>query len=95
MIYLFGSEWLVRSRIDDAIDSIPVHMFGGAWSMIATGLFASPGKLEMVVGPKDHVGLFYFFVGHGDAKILAANFIGMFFIGELFLGTAQAWMVPR
>ena len=30
-IYLLGSNLLISFKIDDAVDAIPVHMFGGAW----------------------------------------------------------------
>ena len=30
-VYLAISKLLIRLRIDDAVDAIPVHMGGGAW----------------------------------------------------------------
>jgi len=34
-IYIYGSALLIRLRIDDAVDAIPVHMFNGTFSMDA------------------------------------------------------------
>jgi Amt family ammonium transporter len=45
-VYLAASKLLIRFRIDDAVDAIPVHMVGGAWGVIATGLFTKPELLE-------------------------------------------------
>lgn len=30
-VYLAASALMLRLKIDDAVDAIPVHMFGGAW----------------------------------------------------------------
>jgi Amt family ammonium transporter len=90
LIYLWSSALLLRWRIDDAIDSIPVHMFGGIWGMVATGLFASPSKLEKLYGQDEHVGLFYAFARGSDAKLLAANLVGMLYLA----GFSAAVMAP-
>ena len=37
---------LVYLRIDDAVGATCVHGFGGAWGMIAVGLFAAKDNLE-------------------------------------------------
>lgn len=58
LLYLYSQALLIRLRIDDAIDSIPVHLFGGMWGMMATALFASPGKMNAAYRQSDHVGLF-------------------------------------
>jgi len=63
LIYVGASKLLIKLKIDDAVDAIPVHFFCGMWGCIATGLFA-----------KD-VGLFY---GEGKAlgvEILGVVFI--------------------
>lgn len=57
--YLMGSALLVRFRIDDAVDAIPVHMVGGAWGVIANGLFASPSRLLAYLNTDTNVGWFY------------------------------------
>lgn len=58
-VYLAGSSLLIRFRIDDAVDAIPVHMGGGAWGVVATGLFSSPQRLMNFLGTEQNVGWFY------------------------------------
>lgn len=55
-VYLAASKLLIRFRIDDAVDAIPVHMVGGAWGVIATGLFTKPDLLEAAFGNTEHYG---------------------------------------
>jgi Amt family ammonium transporter len=80
-LYIFGSALLIRLRIDDAVDAIPVHMVNGMWGLLATGLVASPRKLEMTYGASDHVGWFYS-LGRGsfDARLLANQVLMLLFI---------------
>ncbi|GKY98309.1 ammonium transmembrane transporter [Mayamaea pseudoterrestris] len=90
-IYLGASELLVRLRIDDAVDGIPIHMFCGAWGLIATGLFSSPNKLELAFGTDLHPGLFYSIGAlEFSANLLACQVAGMFFI----VGWTTALMLP-
>lgn len=81
-LYLSGSLWLVKRRLDDAVDAIPVHMFNGILGMICVGLFASPDKLELTYGKElPHVGWFYSWGrGSADAHLLGAQVLGIFFI---------------
>jgi Amt family ammonium transporter len=39
MVYFLASQLLVKLRIDDVVDAIPVHMFCGAWGVIITSFF--------------------------------------------------------
>lgn len=50
ILYLIGNRLLIRCRIDDVVDSIPVHMVNGAWGMIACGLFSTKDRLQLVYG---------------------------------------------
>lgn len=88
ILYMFGTRFLLHCRLDDAVDAIPVHMFNGMWGMVAVGLFASPRKLELTYGKEaSHVGFFYSFNrGGADARLLAANVIGMIWIMSWVLG---------
>ncbi|MEY4754192.1 MAG: hypothetical protein RJA44_1867 [Pseudomonadota bacterium] len=39
IIATVAADWLRKFRIDDAVDAVPVHGFGGLWGLIAAGLF--------------------------------------------------------
>ena len=80
-LYMFSSSLLIRFRIDDAVDAIPVHMACGIWGMIATGLFASPRKMELAYGNSEHVGLFFSWGrGSSDASLLGCQILCILFI---------------
>mmetsp|Transcript_2032 Transcript_2032/g.4117 ORF Transcript_2032/g.4117 Transcript_2032/m.4117 type:complete len:536 (+) Transcript_2032:78-1685(+) len=76
-VYLGCSKLLIKVRLDDAVDAIPVHMANGMWGLIATGLFTSPGRLLDAYGTDVHVGWFY---SGGDAKLLLNQFLAVGFI---------------
>jgi len=73
-VYMGVSKLLIKFRIDDAVDAIPVHFGNGLWGCIATGLFASPSKVAIAYdnGAK---GLFY-----GGGKLLGAQIVGTLFV---------------
>jgi ammonium transporter, Amt family len=80
-IYLASSELLIRLRIDDAVDGIPIHMSCGAFGLIATGLFSSPRMLELAFANDAHPGLFYSIGELGfDANLLACQVAALAFI---------------
>jgi len=95
LLYISGSSLLVRLRLDDAVDAIPVHMFNGMWSMIAVGFLACPRYLEMTFGTEvEHVGWFYSLAqGKGDARLLAAQIVGILFILAWCLGIMLPFFV--
>ena len=37
--YVLGCAFLEYIHVDDPVEASPVHMFGGIWGTIATGLF--------------------------------------------------------
>jgi ammonium transporter, Amt family len=90
-LYLGSHHFLIRQRIDDAVDAIPVHFVCGAWSVIASGLFAAPHLVLDAYGQDAHVGFFYE-LGRGsfDVSLLGAQFIELLFI----FGWVLATMVP-
>ncbi len=91
VVYLVASNMLVRLRIDDACDAIPVHGFGGLWGVIAVGLFASPRRLLNYYDSADHPGLFYSWgMGKSDFRLLGAQVVGALFI----LGWVLVFMLP-
>lgn len=80
-VYIALSKVLIRLRIDDAVDAIPVHMGGGAWGVIATGLFTKGELLLAAFGRDDHVGWFYEWGrGSGDFTLMGAQLILVLFI---------------
>ena len=79
--YLLGSNALIKLRIDDAVDAIPVHMVGGAWGVIATGLFTNEARLEAAFGMTEHIGWFYNWGrGSGDGTLLGIQLLAVLFI---------------
>lgn len=92
VLYIGGSNLLIRLRLDDAVDAIPVHMVNGMWGLIAVGFVACPRYLEMAYGTEvAHVGWFYSLArGSGDARLLAAQIVGILFI----MGWCLAIMMP-
>lgn len=93
-LYLWSSHLLVKHRIDDAVDAIPVHMVGGAWGVIATGLFTTPDRRFDAFGSSEHAGWFYEWGrGSADFTLLGNQIVSMLFIigwtavmmGALFL----------
>ena len=93
LVFLGASTLIVRLRIDDAVDAIPVHLAGGMWGVTATGLFASPTGMRRFYNVEyaRNVGLFYSF-GRGSP---VGNLLGCQVIGLLCI---MAWvgviMVP-
>jgi Amt family ammonium transporter len=79
--YLGGSSLLMKLRLDDAVDAIPVHLVNGLWGVLATGFYADPNLIQNAYGRSNHAGLFYEFGrGRFDATLLAAQFVGLLFI---------------
>ena len=81
VLYLYGSQALIKFRIDDAVDAIPVHLINGIWGLLATGLFATPTHLQEAYRRSDHVGLFYSGkTGGVDFTLFGAQFVAVCFI---------------
>jgi Amt family ammonium transporter len=84
-VYCLGSKLLIKLRIDDAVDGIPVHLFGGVWGCIATGLFAEPYRTNLAyandTGAIVNYGWFYHWgQNSGNGNLLAAELCGILFI---------------
>jgi ammonium transporter, Amt family len=91
VFYLLASRLLIRIRIDDACDAIPVHGFCGLWGLIASGLFASPMRLTEYYGRGEHPGLLYSWRnGKSDFRLLGAQIVGALFI----VGWVVLFMLP-
>jgi Amt family ammonium transporter len=94
-LYMWASSFLLRVKIDDAVDAIPVHMFSGAWGMIATGLFAHPDRLELTYGSFDNPGVFYSFGGErgANAVLLVNQICAVLFIAAWCIFTMLPFFV--
>jgi len=89
--YIFWSNLLVKLKIDDAVDAIPVHMGNGIWGCIAVGLFAEPTRTANAFADHGHFGWFYMWgQGSGDAWLLLAQICGVLWI----IGWVTAIMTP-
>ena len=84
LFFLGCSVALLHFHLDDAVDAIPVHLAGGTWGVIATGIFASPTGVRRYYGVEtaNHVGVFYALTGapSASASLLGCQFIGLLFI---------------
>ena len=79
--YIFWSSLLVKLKIDDAVDAIPVHFGNGIWGCIAVGLFAEPARTINAYGEHGKYGLLYMWVeGNSDGSLLLAQFCGVLWI---------------
>ena len=80
-IYVGASKFLLKIKVDDAVDAVPVHFFNGMWGCIATGLFAEPTRISKAFSSTGHAGWFYSWGnGSGDAHLLLSQIIGLLFI---------------
>jgi len=80
-VYVLSSKLLVKLRIDDVVDAVPVHFFGGIWGLLATGLLAEPSRLAKAYLIYDHQGWFYSWgKKSGDANLLLNQILLMLWI---------------
>jgi hypothetical protein len=95
VLYLAASHLLIKVRLDDAVDAIPVHMANGFWGVLAVGLLASPSKLDLAFGEeKKHAGWFYSLSsGSADARLLASQVVGILWIFGWVLCTMMPFFV--
>lgn len=81
LIYMGASKLLVRLRIDDAVDAIPVHLANGMWGILAVGLFANGERMATAGYNAEHEGLFYEWASDDpDGNLMVAQISGMCFI---------------
>jgi len=74
-VYVLASKLLVKLKIDDAVDAIPVHGFCGAWGCIATGIFGSTSRISFAYGIDGTGGILY-----GKGNLIAVEVIGVLLI---------------
>jgi Amt family ammonium transporter len=71
LVYQVSSRLLVVCGIDDVVDASPVHLFCGAWGVIAAGLFATTDNYKAAYydyGEETPCGLLY---GCGSTQLQA------------------------
>lgn len=76
-VYIFFNYVLIRLKIDDAVAAIQVHLGGGLWGIIATGLLACPRHMLSAYGSDKYPGFFY---APTSQSLLPAHLTGIVFI---------------
>jgi len=77
LVYYGFSKLLIKLKIDDAVDAIPVHFANGMWGVLAVGLF-SDKDLQAIAGYSTaHQGWFNDF---GDANLLLVQIIAIIWV---------------
>jgi ammonium transporter, Amt family len=81
VVYLIFSKMLIKLRIDDAVDAIPVHLGNGIWGLVAAGLFSTEENMGNAGYKTDHIGWFFEW-GRGsvNANLLLAQFVAVLWI---------------
>jgi Amt family ammonium transporter len=80
-VYLAASALILRFKIDDAVDAIPVHMFGGAWGVIATGLFSNERRMATAAYSTENLGWFYEWGrGSGNFRLMGIQLVAVLFV---------------
>jgi len=73
-IIYYSSSWALLNwiRLDDPVDATAIHLFGGCWSIISTGFFATHGRVRnpQILLPG---GIFY----GGGISLLWVQLVGM------------------
>lgn len=85
-VYLGFSKLLLKLKIDDAVDAIPVHFANGIWGVLAVGLFAEPSRTSIAYGDGMSFGAFY----GGNGTLLANQIVEVFWI----VGWVSLTMIP-
>jgi len=91
-VYLGASKLLIKLRIDDAVDAIPVHGANGIWAVFAVGLFA---RKELIAqagygNPGGRQGWFFTWRTGSDANLLLCQFCEVLWV----LGWVGTLMTP-
>jgi len=81
-VYLGVSKLLIKLRIDDAVDAIPVHFGNGMWGVIAAGLFSRRELMDTAGfgNPGGRQGWFFTWRTGSDANLLLCQICGVLWI---------------
>jgi Amt family ammonium transporter len=81
LVYMGVSKLLIKLKIDDAVDAIPVHLGNGMWGILATGLFAEATHMANAGYNTEHEGWFFSWgKGSSDANLLLAQVCAVGFV---------------
>lgn len=76
-VYVSSSKLLVKLKIDDAVDAIPVHFFNGMWGCIATAIFAAPRHTALAYGDSHAANCGFLYT---NGNLLVNELLGIGFI---------------
>lgn len=91
-VYVGASKLLLKLKVDDPLDVVPVHFVSGVLSLLMAGLFATPDGLEAAEYPQPTAscGAFY---GCGGQQ-LKVQFVGILVLGAWAFLTSTALFAP-
>jgi Amt family ammonium transporter len=84
-VYVGASKLLLKLKIDDAVDAVPVHLFCGIWGCLAVGIFGSSDRISFAYGIDNTGGILY-----GKGNLIGAEIVGVLCI----LAWCSLTMVP-
>ncbi|KAK9803386.1 hypothetical protein WJX72_003452 [[Myrmecia] bisecta] len=92
-VYYMFVALLQRLRIDDPIDASCVHMAGGVWGLLASGLFATQDNLQRAYGTSYGWGVLY----GGGGRQLAMQIMGIVALCAWALGCSglMFWLLRK
>jgi ammonium transporter, Amt family len=74
LCYLGFTKLLIKIRVDDAVDAVPVHFANGIWGLVAVGFFAKDELMARVGYSSDVQGMFFeWSSGSSDPSLLIAQ----------------------
>eukprot|EP00588_Corethron_pennatum_P001161 CAMPEP_0194291848 /NCGR_PEP_ID=MMETSP0169-20130528/44338_1 /TAXON_ID=218684 /ORGANISM="Corethron pennatum, Strain L29A3" /LENGTH=478 /DNA_ID=CAMNT_0039039851 /DNA_START=5 /DNA_END=1444 /DNA_ORIENTATION=+ len=91
LIYCGSSSLLVKYKIDDVVDAIPVHLFCGIWGVLSVGLLASSNRLEIVTPNSTSPGLFY----GGGLRLLCQIYLVLWIVGWVSITMIPFFLLLR
>ncbi len=78
LAYYFASKLLIKLKIDDAVDAVPVHFANGVWGVLAAGLFSDPDLMNIAGYAGDNGGGWFYNANNG--KLLLAQFCAVLWV---------------
>jgi ammonium transporter, Amt family len=84
--YILCSKLLIKLRIDDAVDAVPVHFSNGIWGLMAVGFFSDRDLQAIAAFKTSSAGLFY----GGNADLFVCQLVAVVWI----VGWVSVIMTP-